>query len=158
MLERNRVDEFAGRFTAFHNELVACVESCSDEDWRKVCAGEEWTVGVVAYHIADHYQGCLGLAKRVVTGEALPDSAPGAIHQSNAQRAQERAGCTQDEVLRVLLEAGASISSFVAGLSDADLDRTGYSPTFGGELSAQRAIELTIGGGHLDSIKAATGA
>ena len=157
MSERNRVDEFAERFTAFHDELIAFVENCSDEHWRKVCSGEESAVGVVGLHVAGHYEECLDWAKRIVAGEALPGYTWDEINQWNAQQAQEHAECTQDEVLRALREAGASVSSYVAGLSDADLDRTAYFPLADGDFSAQQAIEDTIGGGHLDSMKAAIG-
>ncbi|MDD5761691.1 MAG: hypothetical protein PHP88_04190 [bacterium] len=46
-----RAIELAERFKAFNNKLIAFVRSCTDEDWRKVCSGEQWPVGVVARHI-----------------------------------------------------------------------------------------------------------
>src|SRR6202022_972826 len=33
-------------------ELIAFVESCTDEEWRTICRAERWGVGVVAHHVA----------------------------------------------------------------------------------------------------------
>ena len=47
----------------FNNEVIAFVEKCSDENWEKVCSGEEWPVGVVVRHIAAGQFSALGLVK-----------------------------------------------------------------------------------------------
>jgi hypothetical protein len=47
---------------------------------------------------------------------------------------------------------------YVAGLSEAELDRTGHLALAGGELTAQQFIEAVVlksGGEHLASMKAA---
>ena len=72
MSEENRAKELAERFTAYHNEVIACVENCSEEDWSKTCPYEGWTVGVVARHIAVHY-GIVGWVKKIAAGEELPE-------------------------------------------------------------------------------------
>jgi hypothetical protein len=60
--------------------LIEFVENCSEEDWRKQCPGEGWTVGVVAHHIAASHYGILAWAKMIVEGQALPDISLDAIH------------------------------------------------------------------------------
>jgi hypothetical protein len=157
----HRGDELAGRFLAFNKEMIAFIENCSDEDWRKVCPGEQWTIGVVARHVAGGHYGALGLAKMIVGGEELPDITMEAIDQGNAQHAQKHADCTKEEVLGLLRKYGTSIAEYIAGLDDAELDRTAHMAVAGGTVSALQFIEniiLQSGQEHLTSMRAALAA
>jgi hypothetical protein len=58
----------------------------------------------------------------------------------------------------VLRRYGAALVDYVAGLSDADLERAGRLALAGGRLTAQQLIEVVIlksGGEHFASMKAA---
>ena len=153
-----RAKEFAERFRAFNQEVVEFVENCSDDNWRKVCAGEEWPVGVVARHIgAGHYQ-VLDFAKMILSGEKLPELTMETINDMNARHAQEHADCSRDEVLGLLRENGSAIVAFISGLTDEALDRTGHLALIGGDVSVQQFIENIIiqsAGQHLASMKTA---
>jgi len=48
-----------------------------------------------------------------------------------------------EEVLEVLRRNGAALVDYIAGLSDAELNRTGHLALAGGELSAQQLIEAS---------------
>jgi hypothetical protein len=37
-----RATDLAKRFKTFNDELIGFVEKCSDENWRKICLGEQW--------------------------------------------------------------------------------------------------------------------
>lgn len=153
-----RTKELVERFTAFNNELIAFVDNCSDEDWRQVCSGEEWTVGVVAHHVAAGHFGALDFVRMIVAGEAMPEITMEAIDQMNAQHAKEHANCTREEVLGLLRENGSAFAGYLAGLSDADLERTGHLAAIGGDVSAQQFVEMVIlqsSSEHLTSMKAA---
>jgi hypothetical protein len=155
-----RTIELVARFTGFKNEFIAFVDNCSDEDWQKMCSGEGWTVGVVAHHVAAGHFGAIDLARMIVAGEAMPEITMEAIDQMNAQHAKEHANCTTEEVLGLLRKNGSAFASYLEGLSEADLARTGYLALIGGDVSAQQLIEMVIlqsGGEHFDSMKAATG-
>ena len=155
-----RTKELVERFTAFNNDFIAFVENCTDEDWQKVCEGEQWAVAVVAHHVAAGHFGAINFVKMIVAGEAIPEITMEVIDQMNAQHAREHAHCTQEEVLTLLRENGSAFAGYLEGLSEADLDRTGYLAATGGDVSAQQLIEMFIlqsGGEHLDSMKAATG-
>jgi hypothetical protein len=156
-----RATDLAVRFRAFNDELIAFVKSCSDEDWRKVCPGEQWPVGVVVRHIAAAHYGALGLAKMVVAGEKLPELTEGVIDHMNSKHAEKHRNCTRDEVLKILLENGTSDVDYVAGLHDTDLDRSVHIAAAGGEMTAEHLIMNVIlrsGGEHFAHAKAATGA
>lgn len=154
-----RTKELVERFTAFSNDFIAFVESCTVEDWQKVCGGEQWTVGVVAHHVAAGHYGAIDLVRMIVAGEAMPEITMEAIDQMNAQHAKEHANCTKEEVLALLRENGSAFAGYLEGLSEADLGRTGYLAAIGGDVSAQQLIEMFIfqsGGEHLDNMRAAT--
>ncbi|MDH3556860.1 MAG: DinB family protein [Deltaproteobacteria bacterium] len=154
-----RTKELVARFTGFNNEFIAFVDNCSDEDWRKVCSGEGWTVGVVAHHVAAGHFGAIDFVRMIVAGEAIPEITMEAIDQMNAQHAKEHTNCTREEVLALLRKNGSAFAGYLEGLSEADLGRTGYLAAIGGDVSAQQLIEMVIlqsGGEHLDSMKAVT--
>ena len=155
-----RTKELMERFTAFSSDFISFVENCTDEDWQKVCGGEQWTVGVVAHHVAGGHLGAIDFVRMIVAGEAIPEITMEAIDQMNAQHAKEHANCTREEVLALLRENGSAFAGYLEGLSESDLARTGYLAAIGGDVSAQQLIEMVIlqsGGEHLDSVKAATG-
>ena len=154
-----RAKDIAARFTTFNKEMITFVDNCSDEEWRKVCSGEGWTVGVVAHHVAAGHFGAIDFVRMIVAGEAIPEITMGAIDQMNAQHAKEHANCTTEEVLGLLRKNGSAFAGYLEGLSEADLGRTGYLAAIGGDVSAQQLIEMVIlqsGGEHLDSMKAVT--
>jgi hypothetical protein len=155
-----RAANLAGRFKALNDELIGFVERCPDEDWSKVCPGEQWPVGVVVRHIAASHIGAIGLAKMLVAGEKLPELTAGAIDQLNSKHAEKHLRCTRDEVLKIVREHGVSAADFVAGLRDADLDRTGPIAVAGGDMTVEQIVEhiiLRSAGEHLDHAKAAAG-
>ena len=155
-----RTTELAERFLSFNNDMIAFVENCSEENWKKVCPGEQWPVGVVARHVAAGHYRAVGLAKMIVAGKELPELTDEAIDQSNAQHADKHADCTKEEVLGLLRENGTSLVDFVTELDDADLDSTGQLPLVGGTIDTQQFVENIIilsATDHLENMKATTG-
>jgi len=155
-----RAEALAQRFKTFNDEIIAFVKSCPQEDWTKVCSGENWPVGVVARHVAAGHYRALALAQMIVAGKPLPELSREGIDQANAQHAEKHAGCTKDEVLGLLKKNGSAITEYVAGLKDAELDRTGHLPVAGGAISTQQVIDNIViksATEHFGNIKAATG-
>ena len=153
-----KAKNLAERLRAFTDDVIGFVEGCTDQNWRKVLATEEWTVGVTARHIgAGHFE-AVGLARMMVKGEKLPEFTMEQLVEMANAHARQHAGCTREEVLEVLRRNGAALVDYIAGLSDAELNRTGHLALAGGELSAQQLIEAVIlksGGEHLANMKAA---
>ena len=153
-----KVDTLVEKLATFNNEMLAIVENCTDEDWQKVCGGEQWTVGVVAHHVAAGHYSSLDLVKMIVAGETLPSLTMDTIDRMNAQHAQENANCTREEVLALLREHGATFADYLAGLSEAELSRTGYLAALDGDVSVQQFVEMIIlhsAGDHLTNMKTA---
>jgi hypothetical protein len=154
----SQAKELTERFKAFNNEIIAFVEKCSDEEWKKICPGEELPIGVVASHVAKRHYGAFDWAKMIVAGEKLPEITKAANEQANAELAEAHKNCTKREVLGFLHEDGSTGADYLGGLEDSDLDRIGYFALTGGEISTKQMVEKIIiqrGNDHLSSMKKA---
>ena len=153
-----KAKKLAERLRAFAEDVIAFVEGCSEKDWKKVCTAEEWPVGVTARHIgAGHFE-AIGLARIIAGGQKLPEITMEQLVGMANEHARRHAGCTKEEVLGVLRCNGKALVDYVAGLSDAELDRTGHLTLAGGEVTAQQLMEMVMlqsGGEHLAHMKAA---
>ena len=150
--------KLADRIRAFNDQVIAFVEQCTSEQWQKICAWEEWPVGVTARHIgAGHFE-AIGLAEMIINGQKLPELTMDDLKQMGNQHAREHATCSREEVLTILHENGTSAADFVAGLTDAELDRNAYLALTGGDVTAGQLLDYVIldsGGEHLASMKSA---
>jgi uncharacterized damage-inducible protein DinB len=159
-MDRQKKD-LVDRIGKFNSEVMAFVEKCSDEDWKKVCAAEDWTVGVVARHIGAGHYSAIGLADMIVQGKKLPELSLDQVVSMANQHATEHADCTREEVLQILEKTSQELQDYITRLDDADLDRTAHLVLIGKEISARRFLEMVVlqsGGGHFASMKAAVDA
>jgi hypothetical protein len=158
MSERARA--LADRFEHANHELIATVEACSDAAWRAKTTGEDWTVGVVAHHVAEAHRAISGLVELRAKGQPLPNVTMDMIHQGNAAHAKQQANCTKAETLALLRQNGSAALGIVRGLSDAQLD--GSAPVLGGApMTLQQVIERILIGhvqDHHSSIRTAIAA
>lgn len=156
-----RAKDLAVRLGKFNEEVIAFVKGCSDEDWRKNTP-DDWPVGVAARHIgAGHFSGATMMAEMIVKGKPFPDMTMEQINQMANEHARKHADCTKPEVLDVLQKSGAALVQFVAGLDDAGLDRTGFLPAMGAEMSTMQLLDAVIlasAGEHFAGIRKAVGA
>ena len=154
-----RAQTLASRFEEANREIVSTLEKCSDGEWRTKCAGETWSVGVVAHHVAESHAGIARIIQAIAAGQPLPTVTTEMIDQRNAQHAQEHASCMKQETLDLMRKNGASAATTVRGLSDEQLQRTGTLRA--GPMSAEQVIEGILIGhvkGHTASIRSAIGA
>jgi uncharacterized protein (TIGR03083 family) len=151
MSERAR--SLADRFEEANRELIQTVERLSDAQWKTKTAGEGWSVGVVAHHVAGGHAGISGLVQRIVNGEPIP---PFDLDKLNAEHAIQFANATKAETLALLRQNGAAAAATVRGLGDAQLDRVGG---FMGMTAAQLIERVLIGHvhDHHGSIRRAVG-
>lgn len=150
----------AERLKAFNDEMIRFIQSVDENQWRKQCDSETWRLGVVARHVgAGHYR-AVELAKMIIAGQSLPEMSHEAIDQMNAAHASKNADCTKEQVLAIFETHGNAMVAYIAGLSDAELNRSAHFPAFNAPVSAGRLIEemvLNSGGEHLTSMKKTAG-
>ena len=156
-----RADALAKRFEDAAKAVTDVVTRLSDADWKKMTAGEKWSVGVVAHHIAMGHAGISNLVKTVAGGKPAPTMTMAALDQMNAQHAKEHANCTKAETLELHKKNAAAAASIVRGFSDAELDRSGIVLTGMPPMTVQQVVERILihhANEHLGSIRAAVGA
>ncbi len=150
----------AERFERANHEIVTIVERCSDAQWHAKTAGEGWTVGVVAHHVAEAHKGIAGLVERVATGQPLPALTMELFDRQNAEHAKQHAHCTRTETLALLRTNGTAAATTVRGLREDQLGRSASVLTGAPPMTVQQVIERILIGHvqeHLGSIRAATG-
>ena len=149
-------EELASKFEAKNGEFLKFVEGLSDDQWRKTCPGEGWTVGVTAHHVAESIGTLAGLVQAVASGATIPPITQATLDSGNAEHAARAANVTRAETAKLLggnLAAGAKV---IRGLDAGQLQRTATLPF--GELSAEQIIEgIMIGhtGMHNEGIRSA---
>jgi hypothetical protein len=155
----SRVEDLAKRFEQTNEEVIAAVQSCSPEQWRQVCSGEQWSVGVTAHHIGTAHIPIAKLVQALATGQPVPPLTSEMLDAGNAAHARQFADCSQQETVDLLRENGREAAQILRGLSDEQLDNGAALPMVGGQrLSAAEIVELGLVGhptGHLASIRAA---
>jgi uncharacterized damage-inducible protein DinB len=155
-----RATSLADRFEQANEAVIAAVERCSDTDWATTCDGEHWSVGVTAHHVATSYAGFQGIIQGLASGAEMPPFTREMLDQSNAEHAQEFAGCTRAETVALLRTNGRAAADTVRSLSDEQLDRSAPLALAGGNtISAAQIAEFMIGHprDHLASIRSALG-
>jgi hypothetical protein len=63
----------AERLKVFTDDVIDFVDTCSDNNWRRICAAENWSVGVTARHIGAGHSKAVALARMMVNSEKLPE-------------------------------------------------------------------------------------
>jgi hypothetical protein len=153
-------EAFAKQFELKVQEATALLERLSDADWKKTTAGEAWSVGVTAHHIARSYEPVTHIIKTIAAGQTLPHFTPQLLDEMNAQHAKEFAGCTKAETLALHKKGAVAAAAVVRGLSDADLAKTGAvfagMPPMSAENMVKRAL-LDHMDEHFGSIRQAIG-
>ena len=150
-----RASELSKKLQNFSEELTELVQQLTDEDWKKELPFEQWPVGVALHHMAAGHLGITSLARMILNGEQLPEITMEGLKAMANQHARDHADCTKEEVLEILAKNSAEVVSFAAGLSDEELDRTGYLEATG-DVSTQKIIEYVVfmsAGEHLANIK-----
>ena len=101
-------------------------------------------MGVTARHVGAGHFDVVGITKMLVEGRKLPELTLDQINEMANQHAREHADCSKDEVLSILRSKGADLADFLAGLSDEELDRSGYFAAMKADITTRRWIEFVI--------------
>ncbi len=154
----SQTQAFADEFQANNAEYVVAVSRCSDEEWARIGANDERTVGVIAFHMATVQGGLAGLIESVIAGR--PTNAPGSLEEidkMNADHARNHANVKQEDVVNALSASGQAFLTQLRWLSEEDLDRS-VGVLVGNEMTIGQVIQFAVIGHqreHLDSIKSA---
>jgi hypothetical protein len=155
-----KAEALAKQFEAKVQEATGVFDRLSDADWKKI-ASEQWTVGIVAHHVAGGHEGISGIIKTVAGGKSVPGFTMDMLHDMNAKHAKEFANASKAETIALHKKNAAAAAAVVRGLSDADLGKSGTVLTGMPPMSVEQIINgilLNHVEEHLKSIRAAIGA
>jgi uncharacterized damage-inducible protein DinB len=155
-----RANELAARFAAVNDDIIATVNNCDDGAWNRVSADEQWSVRVVAHHIATAHRAFADVVDALAAGaDPFANFSREALDRGNAEHARANATVGKEAALAALRANGAAAERAIRALSDAQLDRV--TPLFDGRaLSVADVVESIVIGhpaGHLASIRATIG-
>ena len=126
-------------------ELVAFIETCSDQEWKSICRGERWSIGVVAHHVAWGHERTVDWIRSIRNGIPIPGS-PQTHNASNAVKAAQVAGITRDEVAFLARRNADQLVALFRSLTDEDFQKSvPFGPSGGRRLSVDG-----LGRSHLD--------
>ena len=154
-----RAQALAERVEQGVRALAAFVEGLSEADWRRVCAEDGRTVGVLVHHVASAYPVEIDLIRRLASGQALAGVTWEMVDQMNARHAEEHASCRKEEALALLRRNSALAAAAIRELGNEQLDHAApISLNWDAPLTVQYFVEEHPVGHsfhHLANIRAA---
>lgn len=153
-----RAEQLAGEFDQANQELIACIESVSDDELRHTCGGDERSVAVLAHHVASGYVPISEWVQTIANGQPISvDLAM--VHDANRAHAEANANISRDDILAALRTNGVAALTVLRGLTDEQLARVVPITLFGGQdmSAADVADKVLIGHvrAHLSDIRGA---
>jgi len=148
----------AQEITDATDELIAFIETCSDDEWSRKTAAEGWPVNVVAHHIAWGHQVSAGWIRVIRAGDDVPGS-PELHDAANNAKAAEVANITRAEVIQLANRNVSELAELLRTLTDRDLSKSAaFGPAGGGTMSLEQlAGSRRHLDRHLGSIRSAVG-
>jgi len=155
-----RAAVLADRFVATNREVVAFVEGCPEEEWRRIVPGEGRSVAFLCAHIAGAYAFERRALRATVGGEAPPSFGWADLHGMNDANWAAAPHPGRAETLARLRAEGDALARDLRALGAEDLARPiAYGPVARTDLATfVEAIVLGHPRGHLAAIQAAVGA
>jgi hypothetical protein len=139
----DRAADLARQFVAANNELIALLERATPAEWRQRTAdeGELRAVGVIARHVALAHPRIAARVEAFAHGQPVPARRPEQFDERNAREASEQPDPDQREIIDRLRQSGSAVAALIAGLSDAELERTAREDPDGPLLTTAEVIE-----------------
>ena len=156
-----RAQALASRIEQGADALATFVRTLSDAEWKVRVPKDGRPVGVIVHHVASVYPLEIELAQTLAGGKPIAGVMWDAVHQMNAQHAQQNEVVGKDEVLDLLQRNSRTAAAAVRALTDEALDRAQpVSLNADAPLTCQFFIEdhaLRHSFHHLAKIRAAVG-
>ena len=109
-----KAEALAKQFEAKVQEATGVFDRLSDADWKRA-ASEQWTVGVVAHHVAGGHEGISGIIKTVASGKSVPGFTMDMLHDMNAKHAKEFANVSKAETIALHKKNAAAAAVVLRG-------------------------------------------
>jgi DinB superfamily len=118
-----RTDALANRLEQGALALSTFAGALTDAEWQARLPKDGRKVGVVVHHVASMYPLEIQLAQMLAEGKPVAGVTWDAVHEINAQHAQEFDAVTKETALALLRRNSAAAAAAIRALNDAELDR-----------------------------------
>jgi hypothetical protein len=137
-------------------KVIDLCATLSPEDWRRICPGEEWPVGMVAHHIATGIDLMCGHLREIAAGHDVKNTLA-EYDAQNAAEARQHWDTTAAETMALLQLARARAMTFMRRLTDEELDRSAWNEVPRKRQTAEELAHRVSDHArhHLDSIRSA---
>lgn len=138
----------------FNRRLIGFLSGLDEDQQNKKLAWEGYSVLTVAGHISGprHY-GLRDMAEMFIHHEEFPDITSEMIVNLANQDFELHKTWTLDKVIMNLEKEGQQTTSYIAGLSDRNLEAVGHLESFGGDISVDQLIDWIIIGTSVDHLE-----
>lgn len=149
--------DLAADFEAANEAVIAFASARSDDEWQRICPGENWPLAGVIRHIGAGYSTAQGWIHGYLENQPKPID-PEEIDRHNQARADEFAKTSKAAALDLLAAEGDAVTRLVRSLTDEQLAIT-HPVLSGRELTAAQLVKVLIRHtrGHLGSAESACG-
>ena len=153
----SEASELADQYDAAIGEAIALARSCSDEDWRTICPGEQRTVGVLFDHIAKGNPQVIEWVETFLAGRPVEITRE-SLNAANAEHARKSEHRPRQETIAELEGGARRASAAIRALSDEQL-RTAQDFGWAGrqDVAWVASAAFRHPRGHLKSIREALG-
>ena len=118
-----RSEALADRLDQGARALAAYASRLSDAEWQTRVPQDGRKVGVLVHHVATMYPLEIQLALLLAEGKPVAGVTWDAVHQMNAQHAQDYDAVTKEAAVELLQRNSSAAAAAIRALSDAQLDR-----------------------------------
>jgi len=133
-------EALAKQFEAKAREAMATLEGLSEADWKKVTAGEGWSVGVTAHHLGGALEAVSGMVTAVAAGQSLGSFRLDMLDEMNARHAKDHADCTRAETIALHRQGAAAAVAAIRGLGDEQLAKSAMLGPGGPTMTVEQLI------------------
>ncbi len=156
-----RAEELARRVEQGAEDLIAAVESLTEEQWRTACDTEHRAVGVLVHHVGTMYPLEADVVTTLAREGGMPDLNWEAVHGINLEHAGQHAEADKATAIALVRENVRTAAAAVRQLTDEQLDRVAPNALhWGAPLTVQFFVEhhpIAHPYIHLESIRSALG-
>src|SRR5690348_7732439 len=92
---------YAEKFERLNREIIDLVAGLNDDQWQKICPGENWSVGVAAHHIALSHAGIAGWVMQVAQQQPVTTTHD-QVNSINERHARGKERYTKEATLDLL--------------------------------------------------------
>ena len=128
-----RADHHADELEGANAELISFAESCSEDQWRMIVPGENWSVGTLVHHCALGHATASSWIREMIETGAVSTTAE-ELDASNARHAADFANPAITETVDLLRRNGTAAAGVLRSLSDEELEREAAFGPAGGRI------------------------